>query len=166
MSTLSNAVLNSHFMHHMYLYLCCVCHAVFYIPGCACAILRALCVGTALRDHWGRGRVTGRDVWMESPGDLSSTPSPLHGASRALLQDCWNNKHKGRSQVLKVLVTTIYALDKYSTVGGDGGWRVGKVRAGTTSPMPDHKSFKLQSLSEIQPLPFFLYKQNIDPLTF
>ena len=29
--------------------------------------------------------------------------------------------------------------DNYSTVGGDGGCRVGEVRAGTTSPMPDHK---------------------------
>ena len=50
---------------------------------------------------------------------------------------------------LKVLVTTIDALehfeqDNYSTVGGDGGCRVGEVRAGTTSPMPDHMGFKLQ----------------------
>ena len=29
------------------------------------------------------------------------------------------------------------------TVGGDRGCRVGEVRAGTTSPMPDHKGFKL-----------------------
>ena len=35
--------------------------------------------------------------------------------------------------------------DNYSTVGGDGGCRVGEVRAGTTSPMPDHKGFKLYS---------------------
>ena len=34
--------------------------------------------------------------------------------------------------------------DNYSTVGGDGGSRVGEVQAGTTSPMPDYKSFKLQ----------------------
>ena len=34
--------------------------------------------------------------------------------------------------------------DNWCTVGGDGGCRVGKVRAGTTSPMPDHKGFKLQ----------------------
>ena len=40
---------------------------------------------------------------------------------------------------LKVLVATILC-----TVGGDGGCRVGEVRAGTTSPMPDHKGFKLQ----------------------
>ena len=55
---------------------------------------------------------------------------------------------------LKVLVTTIDPLghfkqDNYSTVGGDGGRRVGEVRADTTSPdttspMPDHKGFKLQ----------------------
>ena len=28
-------------------------------------------------------------------------------------------------------------------MGGDGGCRVGEVRAGTTSPMPDHKVLKL-----------------------
>ena len=28
--------------------------------------------------------------------------------------------------------------------GRDGGCRVSEVRAGTTSPMPDHKGFKLQ----------------------
>ena len=37
-----------------------------------------------------------------------------------------------------------FKQDNYSTVGGDGGCRVGKVRAGTTSPMPKHKGFKLQ----------------------
>ena len=37
--------------------------------------------------------------------------------------------------------------DNDSTVRGDGGSRVGKVRAGTTSPMPEHKGFKLQELS-------------------
>ena len=34
--------------------------------------------------------------------------------------------------------------------GRDGGCRVGEVRAGTTSPMPDHKGFKLQSLVNFQ----------------
>ena len=42
--------------------------------------------------------------------------------------------------------------DNYSTVPGDGGGRVGEVRAGTTSPMNEHKGFKLQLLSKIQPL--------------
>ena len=37
-----------------------------------------------------------------------------------------------------------FKQDNDSTVGGDGGGRVGEVRAGTTSPMPDHKGFKLQ----------------------
>ena len=37
---------------------------------------------------------------------------------------------------LKVLVMTTDAQWE-----GDGGCRVGEVRAGTTSPMPDHKSF-------------------------
>ena len=34
--------------------------------------------------------------------------------------------------------------DNDSTVRGDGGSRVSEVRAGTTSPMPEHKGFKLQ----------------------
>ena len=34
--------------------------------------------------------------------------------------------------------------DNWCTVGGDGGCRVGEVRAGTISPIPDHKGFKLQ----------------------
>ena len=34
--------------------------------------------------------------------------------------------------------------------GRDGGWRVGEVRAGTTSPMPDHKGFKLLQLVNFQ----------------
>ena len=34
--------------------------------------------------------------------------------------------------------------DNDSTVRGDGGSRVGEVRAGTTTPMPEHKGFKLQ----------------------
>ena len=60
---------------------------------------------------------------------------------------------------LKVLVATIdvfgyFKHDDYSTVGGYGGCRVGEVRAGTTSPMPDHKGFKLQYLSEIHPPQF------------
>ena len=37
-----------------------------------------------------------------------------------------------------------FKQDNYSTVGEDGGCRVGEVRAGTTSPMPDRKGFKLQ----------------------
>ena len=37
--------------------------------------------------------------------------------------------------------------DSDSTVRGDGGSRIGEVRAGTTSPMPEHKGFKLQQLS-------------------
>ena len=40
-----------------------------------------------------------------------------------------------------------FKQDNYSTVGGDGGCRVGEVRAGTTSPMPNHKGFQLQQLS-------------------
>ena len=32
-----------------------------------------------------------------------------------------------------------FKQDNYSTVGGDRGCRVDKVRASTSSPMPDHK---------------------------
>ena len=51
--------------------------------------------------------------------------------------------------ILKVLVRQLmhwdtFKQDNYSTVGGDGGCRVCEVRAGTTSPMPDHKGFKLR----------------------
>ena len=55
----------------------------------------------------------------------------------------------GYHLTLTVPVTTIDALhtlkqDNDSTVRGDGGSRVGEVRAGTISPMPEHKGFKLQ----------------------
>ena len=56
--------------------------------------------------------------------------------------------------------------DNYTTVGGDGGCRVSEVRAGTTSPMPDPKGFKLQCLLEIHPLHKALISnfQNISTL--
>ena len=44
--------------------------------------------------------------------------------------------------------------DTFKQEGGDGGCRVGEVPAGTTSPMPDHKGFKLQLLPEIHSLHF------------
>ena len=34
--------------------------------------------------------------------------------------------------------------DNYSTVRGDGGSRVGEVRAGATSPMAERKGFMVQ----------------------
>ena len=54
--------------------------------------------------------------------------------------------------------------DNYSTVRGDGGGRVGEVRAGTTSPMPEHKCFKLQQLSKIQPLHVSMNVQKFSTL--
>ena len=36
-----------------------------------------------------------------------------------------------------------FKQDNYSTVGGDGGCRVGEVRAGTTSPMPDCRGLNI-----------------------
>ena len=38
----------------------------------------------------------------------------------------------------------------WCTVGGDRVCRAGEVLAGTTSPMPDHKGFKLQELVNFQ----------------
>ena len=45
---------------------------------------------------------------------------------------------------LKAINSYSASCDNWCTVGGNGGCRVGEVRAGTTSPMPDHKGFKLQ----------------------
>ena len=74
----------------------------------------------------------------------------------------WRIKYTGRTGswhyckhvyfvMLKFDLVRIHVLNSYSasrdnwcTVGGDGGCRVGEVRADTTSPMPDHKGFKLQ----------------------
>ena len=45
---------------------------------------------------------------------------------------------------LKAINSYSASCDNWCTVGGNGGCRVGEVWAGTTSPMPDHKGFKLQ----------------------
>ena len=47
-----------------------------------------------------------------------------------------------------------FKQDNYSTVGGDGGCRVGEVRAGTTSPMPDHQGFSVTVTVRDPPTPF------------
>ena len=46
----------------------------------------------------------------------------------------------------------------HSTVRGDGGSRVGEVRAGTTSPMPEHQS------PLVQPQAYRLYERVTDSL--
>ena len=46
--------------------------------------------------------------------------------------------------IMKSINSYSASRDNWCTVGGDGGCRVGEIRAGTTSPMPDHKGFKLQ----------------------
>ena len=61
----------------------------------------------------------------------------------------WRNHSLYILLTLTVPVTTIDALQHFeteydSTVRGGGGSRVGEVRASTTSPMPEHKGFKLQ----------------------
>ena len=47
-----------------------------------------------------------------------------------------------------------FKQDNYSTVGEDGGCRVGEVQAGTTSLMSDHKGFSYSDCQEIHPLHF------------
>ena len=47
-----------------------------------------------------------------------------------------------------------FKLDSYSTVGGDGGCRVGEVRAGMTSPMPDHWVLSYLNCQKIHSLHF------------
>ena len=61
-----------------------------------------------------------RMLWIRNPKLYPPSLAPLHLYSYSASRDNW------------------------CTVGGDGGCRVGEVRAGTTSPMPDHKGFKLQ----------------------
>ena len=58
--------------------------------------------------------------------------------------DC-NDMLWHKVSLLSLLITLESASrGNWCTVGGDGECRVGEVRAGTTSPMPDHKGFKLQ----------------------
>ena len=45
--------------------------------------------------------------------------------------------------------------DNDSTVRGDGGSRVGEVRASTTSPMPEHKGFKPTVTVRDPPIPTY-----------
>ena len=63
----------------------------------------------------------------------------------AKLTICASRELAQYTDITEDVVTAIDAVEQnnYSTVGGDGGCRVGKVRAGTTSPMPDNKGFKL-----------------------
>ena len=57
-----------------------------------------------------------------------------------------------------------FKQDNYSTVGGEGGCRVSEVWASTTSRIPNHKGFKLQQLSEIHPLHFWVKFQKFGTL--
>ena len=82
-----------------------------------------------------------------------SNPRPFdlepndHSASSQL---CCVHHHLYVLNSLKVRVTTIDALGHFKNRIITAQWeemgrcRVGEVRAGTTSPMPDHKGFKLQ----------------------
>ena len=63
----------------------------------------------------------------------------------SLVKDCKMKKHIFcNKHIICIINSHSASWDNWCTVGGDGGCRVGEVRAGTTSPMPDHKGFKLQ----------------------
>ena len=76
---------------------------------------------------------------MES---LLRNRGPLRKATAGLYSIYWVELLKCQSRQLMHCDTL--KQDNDSTVRGDGGSRVGEVRAGTTSPMPEHKGFKLQ----------------------
>ena len=59
-----------------------------------------------------------------------------------------------------------FKQDNYSALREYEGCRVDEVRAGTSFPMPNHKSFKLQKLSKIHPLHFKVNFQKFSTLTF
>ena len=50
----------------------------------------------------------------------------------------------GKLLLSKTLTLTVLVATIDPQWEGYGGCRVSEVRAGTTSPMPDHKGFKLQ----------------------
>ena len=66
-----------------------------------------------------------------------------------------------------VLVMSIDTLghfqikENHSTVGGDVGCRVGEVRAGTTSPIPDHKTLQPLALSRQQNNPIYVMGKSV-----
>ena len=77
-----------------------------------------------------------------------TSPIPSHCASIVVTSTLRVN---GVTVNIRQMLISFINISSYSdgrdnrcTVGGDGGCRVGEVRAGTTSPMPDHKGFKLQ----------------------
>ena len=51
---------------------------------------------------------------------------------------------KSASHNVQLMHGDTFKQGDYSTAGGDGGCRVGEVRASTTSPMPNHKGFNYQ----------------------
>ena len=86
--------------------------------------------------------------WNNPPQDYtkqsSVKPSSLHvNRLESYMDVCF---HMTKFRVVYFLNSYSASRDNSCTVGGDGGCRVGEVRAGTTSPMPDHKGFNLQEL--------------------
>ena len=80
------------------------------------------------------GLYTGRIICLYSLPNGTCTGSGQHDQT-------WH-----RAALLRPSVINSYSAssDNWCTGGGDGGCRVGEVRAATTSPMPGHKGFKLQ----------------------
>ena len=84
------------------------------------------------------------DMVLLQVADVDTMFQQLH----TLRANGWKTPEKNTpvSQSEQIFKVNSYSAshDNWCTVGGDGGCRVGEVRASTTSPMPDHKGFKLQ----------------------
>ena len=109
-------------------WLCVYCHQLTLITHWLCVYCHWLTLITSMKN------VT---MWMNQMCSYL-TWKEMHGKGSGV----------GRDGCLihpTVMISSQSASrDNWCTVGGDGGCRVGEVRAGTTSPMPDHKGFKLQ----------------------
>ena len=84
-------------------------------------------------------------VGMDEPS--SGMDTVHHSGGRVQLQtECTWHNYVTKENFSKFNNINSYSAsrDNWCTVGGDGGCRVGEVWAGTTSPMPEHKGFKLQ----------------------
>ena len=83
--------------------------------------------------------------------DIPLLQEALNNTSKktALQTMIWGSLNHSQNNCKPLKVIDLYfnsysaSRDNWCIVGGDGGCRVGEVQAGTTSPMPDHKSFKL-----------------------
>ena len=69
---------------------------------------------------------------------------PCPPVNKIMGTQTWSSRPTHRNSFTTHINSYSASRDNWCTVGGDGGCRVSEVRAGTTSPMPDHKGFKPQ----------------------